>query len=126
MASLRPRATPEHPKTTRRVESAGGPVPAGRGRAPESPDVSADDLCLRAAPAGRDPTAGRGHRPPTHVGPDPPGQRRQRPLCTTGRTAPAAVTRVLAACAAPPLVVPRPAPLGTPPPHLPPKDVHSG
>lgn len=41
MASLRPHATPAHPKTPRRVASAAGPVPASLGRAPDSPDVSA-------------------------------------------------------------------------------------
>src|SRR5882724_5707924 len=120
------RSPPQEPKTASLVASAGGPLPAGLGRPPESPDVSADDLCLWTAPDGRDAAAGLGHRPPTHAGPGPTRQRGQRPLCAPGRTDPGAVASVLAARAPPALVVPRPAPANTPVPHLPPKDVQSG
>ena len=79
-----------------------------------------------ASPQGGDTATGHGYRPPTHGGPSPSGHRGQRPLWTTGRTDSAAVTRVLAARAVSPLVVPGPAPADADVRHLPPKDVQGG
>jgi hypothetical protein len=70
VARLRPRATPAHPTTARGAESAGGPVPSGRGRAPERPEVSAAPRRRWAAPDRGHPAAGRCQRgaTPARVG----------------------------------------------------------
>ena len=52
---------PEPPKTARRVESAGSAGPPGLGQEPDSPDVSATDLRLWAAPHGGHAAAGLRH-----------------------------------------------------------------
>src|SRR5262249_8207762 len=119
-------SAPAPPNTAGCAESAGSPLFAGVGRTPQSPDVSAADLRLRAAPAGRDAAAGLGHRPPTHAGPGAPGQRGQRPLGAPGPTDPRAVARVLEGHTPPALVVPRPARADPPVRYLPPKDFQSG
>jgi len=126
VARRRPRAPPEPPHTARRVESASGPVPGGRGRAPGRAEVAAEDRRVRASPPGRDTAAGRGSRPPPSAGPGPPGHRGPSPRWAPGRTDPAAVTGVLAAHAVPPRGRPGPAPADAPGRPLPPTDVHSG
>src|ERR1700747_2501193 len=118
--------TPEYPNTARRVESARGPVPAGPGRAPERSDGSTDELRGWASPQGGDPATGHGYRPPTPAGASPSGQRGQGPRCPTGRTDSAAVTRVLAARAVSPRVVPGPTPADAEVHHRPAKDVQGG
>jgi hypothetical protein len=77
-------------------------------------EVSADDLCWWPASQGRDPSPGRGHRPPAPAGAGPPGHRGPSPRWAPGRTAPRAVAHLLAARAPPALGVPGPTPADAP------------
>jgi hypothetical protein len=95
-------------------------------RTPECPHVSADDLRLWAASAGRDAAAGLRSRPPTPAGPGPTGQGGPRSLGAIARTDSRAVTSLLAGSAAPALGVPRPAPANAPVCDHPPEHLHSG
>jgi hypothetical protein len=126
VARLRPRAPPAPPNTACGVESAGGAVPPGRGRAPESPDGSAADLRLWAAPARGHTAAGRRQRGATEARAGAPGPRGQGPPRATRAAGAGVIAGVRAAPAAPPLGVPRPRRLGAPAPPFPPTDLQSG
>jgi hypothetical protein len=117
-ARLRPCSTPKHPKTAGRVESVGGPVSPGLGRAPDSPEVSAADR--------RDPAAGLRHRRATDAGAGTPGSRGPRPLRAASPAGAGVMAGGLAAPAAPPRVVSRPGRRRTLVPPCPPNDRHSG
>jgi hypothetical protein len=126
VAGLRAHSAPAPPKTARRVESEGGPVPPGLGQEPASSEVSADDLRLWAATDRGHTAAGLRHRRATDARAGALGQRGQRPLRAASPAGARVIAGVLAAPVAPPLGVSRPGRLGAPVPHLPPKDVQSG
>ena len=99
VARLRAHPSPAPPHTARRAESAGRALLAGLGTTLERPQVSAADLCVWAAPTGREAATGRGPGSAAPAGPWPTGPRGPRPLGARGRTDPGAVTGLLAACA---------------------------
>ena len=125
VARLRAHPSPAPPHTARRAESAGRALLAGLGTTLERPQVSAADLCVWAAPTGREAATGRGPGSAAPAGPWPTGPRGPRPLGARGRTDPGAVTGLLAACAPPALVVPRARPADASSGAHPPADLYA-